>query len=227
MSAVLAAERGRVNANVHARIAGALYLIVICGGLFAGVVLDSILVSGDSAATAHNIRTTETLWRSAIAVHLIYLACAVAVYALLHRIFSPDQPLLAVLALVFALVSAGIEGASLLYLYAPLVLSSELAGAAALVRLYPVGFGFALFFFAGFCLFIGITIIRSDLIPRLIGGLMIAARLAYILNTIALVVAPALASILFPWVLLPSLVGESALALWLTVKGVRPPKPRE
>src|SRR5256885_14848654 len=57
-----------------ARIAGALYLIVIAGGLFAGIIQDSLTVNGNAAATAAAIVAHESLWRWGIAVHLIYLA---------------------------------------------------------------------------------------------------------------------------------------------------------
>ena len=43
------------------------------------------------------------------------------------------------------------------------------------------------------------------------------AGAAYLLNSQALLLAPALARALFPAVMLPVLVGELAFALWLTV----------
>ena len=47
-----------------ARIAGALYLINILGGAFAiGFVPAMLVVSGDPAATAHNIQAHELLYR--------------------------------------------------------------------------------------------------------------------------------------------------------------------
>ena len=47
-----------------ARIAGALYLINIVLGAFATAIVPAIVVvSGDAAATAHNIQTHELLYR--------------------------------------------------------------------------------------------------------------------------------------------------------------------
>src|SRR5881227_2431530 len=84
-----------------ARIAGALYLLVIAGGLFAGIVQDSLIVNGDAPATASAIATHESLWRCGVAVHLIYLAIPTTVMnVLLYRIFKPLEPALALLALV-------------------------------------------------------------------------------------------------------------------------------
>lgn len=48
----------------QARIAGFLYLIIIAAGFFAeGYVRGSVIVSGDAAATAHNILASEQLYR--------------------------------------------------------------------------------------------------------------------------------------------------------------------
>jgi ABC-type multidrug transport system permease subunit len=94
---------------MRARIAGALYVIVIVGGLFAGIVQDSVTVSGDAAATASAIAAHHSLWRWGIAVHLIYLAAAATVVnVLLYRILKPVQPTLALLALAFGIVSQAI-----------------------------------------------------------------------------------------------------------------------
>jgi hypothetical protein len=55
---------------------------------------------------------------------------------------------------------------------------------------------------------------------RIGGLLMTLAGLCYLGNSFALLPAPALASALLPFVLLPAFVGELCFALWLTFKGV-------
>src|SRR5256714_15069859 len=55
-----------------ARIAGALYLINIVLGAFATAIVPAIVVvSGDAAATAHNIQTHELLYRPRPVAHLV------------------------------------------------------------------------------------------------------------------------------------------------------------
>ncbi|MBU0911730.1 MAG: hypothetical protein KKF22_04260 [Gammaproteobacteria bacterium] len=44
--------------------------------------------------------------------------------------------------------------------------------------------------------------------------------LCCLLNSLALLLAPALASLLFPWVLMPVLAAELSLSLWMIIKGV-------
>jgi hypothetical protein len=216
-----------------ARIAGALYVFVIVGGLFAAIVQDSLTVSGDAAATTAAIAAHESLWRWAIAVHLIYLAVpATIVNVLLYRIFKPVAPTLALLALAFGIVSQAIEATAVLPLFVPLVKpGSALASLGEgdrqaftylALRLSETGFGLALFFFSGFCAAIGAAILRSPIVPKAIGTLMVVAGGCYFISTLSNMIAPPLAHFLSPWIIIPCFVGETSLALWLLIKGTRP-----
>jgi len=217
----------------EARMAGALYWIVIAGGLFAGAVQGYLTVPGDLAGTAHAIAAHETLWRWGIAVHLIYLAGpAIIMDVLLYRIFKQVQPTLALLALAAALTAGAVEGAALLQLYVPLALGESGNALAALgegqrqalaylaIRLYDTGSGFALLFFSGFCAATGVLVLRSRLLPGALGMMMLLAGICYFVNSLATIVAPALAGVLLPWILLPCLIGEVSMATWLVVKGI-------
>jgi hypothetical protein len=218
----------------QARIAGLSYLMVIAGGLYAEVIVRaSLLVPGDAAATARAIAANETLWRWGVAVHLLYFVPAIVTNVLICGLFRAVEPTLARLALVFSVVGVMIEAASLLHLYVPLAMIEESGALTALgegqrqalsylaIGLFDTGFGFALLFFAGFCVLIGTLILRSRLIPRVIGALMILAGLCYVVNTLALILSPALSDRLIPGILLPIGLAELSLALWLTAKGVQ------
>ncbi|HEV2121828.1 MAG TPA: DUF4386 domain-containing protein [Chloroflexota bacterium] len=218
----------------QARITGLFYLTVIAGGLFAeGFVRGSLIVPGDAAATVQSIAANESLWRLGLAVHLLYLVAAVMMNVLLYGLFKPVQATLARLALVFSMTGVTVEAVNLLHLYVPLAMIDEGGALAALdegqrqalaylaIRLFPTGWGFALLFFAGFCVPTGVLILRSHLMPRVIGALMIVAGVCYLVNSLALILAPALSSVLVPWILLPCLLAELSLALWLAVKGVK------
>ena len=215
-----------------ARIAGALYWLVKVGGLFAGAVQEFLTVPGDPAATALAIAAQETWWRWGIGVHLLYLAFpAIIMDVLLYRIFKPVQPTLALLALASALTAGAVEGAALLQLYVPLA-AGEGGSLGALaeverhaltylaLRLYETGSGFALLFFSGFCAATGALILRSRLLPRAIGVMMLLAGICYFVNSLATVITPTLAGLLLPWIVLPCFVGEASLATWLLVKGI-------
>lgn len=217
----------------QARIAGICYLLVIAGGVFAAVfVRESLFVAGDAAATAAAIAANEALWRVGIAVHLAYLVAGAAFVVILYGLFRRVHATLALLALVLAVADIAIEALLLTGLYVPVMLMEESGALGGLdeaqrhavaylaVRGFLVGWSFALFLFAGFCAIIGLLIVRSRLVPRAIGILMIAAGAGYLVNGLTGIVAPTLAAALLPWTLLPPFVGELSFALWLTAKGV-------
>jgi hypothetical protein len=216
-----------------ARVAGVLYLVIIAGGLFAeAFVRDRLIVAGDAAATARNILDHALLYRLGFAVHLFYLACALALAVILYDMFRRVSSSLALLALCFNVVAIAIEAGNLLNHFAPLRMLTDagLSGldtgqlhamAYAHARLFASGFGMSLVFFGFFCLAIGALIYRSTFLPRTIGVLMVVAGACYLFNSFAVFLSPGLAAYLFPWILLPCLLAELSLALWLTVKGIR------
>lgn len=72
-----------------ARIAGSLYLIMFVGAVFAGsVVRTRIVLPGDAAATADNIRASATLFRVGFVIDLVQVA------SFRPRTCSPTPPAL-------------------------------------------------------------------------------------------------------------------------------------
>lgn len=219
--------------QVAARVAGLLYLLIIAGGLFAQVfVRERLIVAGDAGATAINLLEHATLYRMGFGVHLFYLLCATALAVILYDMLRRVSASLALLALCFDLVAITVEGVGLLDHLAPLRLLTDagLAGlepgqlhamAYAQARQFAYGFGMSLVFFGAFCIVAGVLIHRSGFLPRVLGVLMVVAGVCYLTNSFALFLAPGLAALLFPYVLLPCLVAELSLASWLLVKGIR------
>ena len=79
------------------------------------------------------------------------------------------------------------------------------------------------------CLVRGWLIIKSAYFPAFLGWLIVLAGLSYLVNSLALLMAPALANLLFPAILIPPLVGELTMCLWMIFVGVnlqRWPQPR-
>jgi hypothetical protein len=205
--------------RLKARIAGWCYLSVIAGGLFAEVAVRStVIVPGDVAATAGNIAAHETLWRWGLLVNLLYLLPGLAVNVLIPDLFRPAQATLARLAVACGTAAVAVEALNLLQLYTPLVTTPTAAP-----LLFAPGFALSLAIFAGFCGLTGVLILRSALVPRLLGALMILAGASYLINSATLFVWPALQSDLMPAILLPCLVGELSLALYFVIRGVREP----
>lgn len=214
-----------------ARIAGFFYLIIIATGMFAELgVRGQVIVPGDAAATAQNILANETLYRLGFVSEMATISCAALVLALLYVLLKPAGALLARFALIVNIVAIAIEGAGLIFDYAPLIYLKASYAAAfseqmqvlayASLRLQSVAYDIGLAFFAFFCLPVGWLIIKSGYLPWLIGVLLIIAGLCYAANSFTGFLAPPLRAAMLPWVLLPCLIGEAALALWLLIVGV-------
>src|SRR6266516_3021201 len=95
-----------------ARIAGALYLINIVLGAFATAIVPAIVVvSGDAAATAHNIQTHELLYRLGLVAHLVVTVTNVPLALIFYELFKVVNRRLALLDAFFILVATAIEAA--------------------------------------------------------------------------------------------------------------------
>jgi hypothetical protein len=225
------------RARLIARAGGVLYLlIIVLGALGEGVVRGSIVVPGNATATAANLRSTEWLWRLGVVGEIVVLTCATALALVLYVLLRRVSRELALMAAFFNLVSIAIEGVAAVSLATALLPLSSAAYLNAFapeqihamtmlsIRTHAVGFGVALIFFGVECVILGYLIHRSEYMPRSIGMLMQIAGICYVINSVALLLSPRLASQLFPTILIPSLIGELSLALWLLVKGVRAEK---
>jgi len=219
--------------RLKARIAGALWLIIIIAASFAEFyVRGRIVVDGDAAATATNILAHEPLYRLGAAAALIYLLCDIAVALILYELLRPVNKGLSLLASFFRLAMVAILGANLLNLFAPLVLlkgaplltafKADQLQALALVslKLYTEVFFIALLFFGFHCLLIGYLVYKSTFLPRIVGALMAIAGLCYMTHSFARVISPEVAVRLFTYLMPLGLPGELSLTLWLLAIGV-------
>jgi hypothetical protein len=218
--------------RLKARIAGALYLIVIVTAGFAEIfVRGRLLARGDAAATAANILAHEFLYRLGGAADLINLACDTALALLFYELLKPVSRSLSLLAAFFRLMHAAILAVSTLGHFAPLiflggahdlnVFSAEQLQELALVslRLHGQGYHITLMFFGFSSLLLGYLICRSLFLPRILGVLLAVAGSCYLIISFANFIAPAFRARI-SLILLPSGMAELSLMLWLLVMGV-------
>jgi len=222
-----------MSPRTQARIAGALYLIVIAGGIFAELgVRGRLMAHNDAAATARNILAHEQLYRLGFAAEVFYLVlCNVPITLIFYNLFRVVSRSLALLVVYFSLIGTAIEAFSMVFHYAPLVLlgggpalsgvpTAELQALSyASLRMFDNGFAIALLFFGGYCLALGIMIVRSALIPPLIGTLLVIEGVAYLVNSFTTFLAPHWASRVFA-VLQVTALAEVFLCLSLLFMGV-------
>ncbi|MBZ9612632.1 DUF4386 domain-containing protein [Rheinheimera maricola] len=216
----------------YVRFAGCCYLLIIGLGLyFETMVRGNLIVAGDAIATAAQISAAQTLWRSGIVADLCMQLLDIPIIVLFYLLFKRVNAALNLTATGFNLIQTAMLVANKLTLMLPLLLagsgvylaafSAEQRDALAYLAIQLHGYGFAigLLFFALACIIRGYLIIKSQLFPKILGLMLGLAGVCYLINTLALLMAPDVAAKLFPWIMLPVLVGELSLSLWMIVKG--------
>ncbi|WP_310559006.1 DUF4386 domain-containing protein [Flavobacterium sp.] len=214
----------------YARIGGVLYLIIIIAGLFGQLMVrEALVVSGDPTATANKIMNSEMLWRIGISVDLIMQICDLPLMLIFYLLLKPVNKNLALLTLLFNLIQTAVLVANKLNLLMALFLLGDATYlnnfnpdqlhtlSYIYIKLHDAGFGVGLIFFGFVCLIEGYLIFKSKYFPKAIGILMQIAGLCYLINCFTLLLAPKFLSNL---VLVPCLIGELSLCLWLIFKGV-------
>lgn len=221
----------------YARIAGFIYLAIILLGLFGEVaVRGTLVVGGDAAATAANISASPLLWRAGIAGDLLMQVLDIPQIVIFYFLLRPVSESLALLAAFFNLIQTAVLALNKVTLMVPLLLLDSAASPGSLpvhdiealsylaIRLHDRGFAIGLLFFAFTCLILGYQIYKSGYLPKFLGVLMQLAGISYLVNTMVLILAPALMPSLFPGVFVLAFVGEASLCLWLIAKGVDVPR---
>jgi len=225
-----------INIKAYARLGGLLYLIIIVIGVLGeSVIRGKLVISGDPEATARAILAAEWLWRLGVGGQDLLLLCAVGLTLIWYVLLRPVNAHLAQAVAFFGLVSLAVESVGALHLHAVL---TPLSGSAYLKVIDPQqlhllayqsvvahahAFGMALIFFGVECLIVGHLIRKSGYIPKAIGWLMQLAGVCYLVNSFAMILYPPLQDMLFPVILLPSFIGESAFCLYLLIKGIDVP----
>ena len=220
-----------LSPQAKARLAGFCYLVTIGVGAFDHLfVAGRLIVPGDAAATAQNLVASASLYRVAFALDMIPAYAVVTV--LFYDLFKPVDRSLSLLAAVFSLLGGAVGSAIGVLQLAPVValrdiptmsglaVDQQLTLVSLFLELHHVGFTISLAFFGFYCAVLGWLIMTSGLMPRIVGGLMAVAGVAWVTYAFAAFVAPPAAAGLGPWALGVGTLGEGALTLWLLSFGV-------
>jgi hypothetical protein len=163
---------------------------------------------------------------------LVGTACYVAVTALLYLLLKPVNDTVSLTAAFFSLTGCAIWGMGCVFDLAVFialgrgeylsVFSSEQLQVIALVflKLNSAAFGIGMVFFGVYCTLIGYLIVRSGFLPRILGALVVAAGLGHLISMFATLLAPSSTAFMFPYIMLPGVIGELSLTLWLLIFGV-------
>ena len=225
-------SHNEISPKKYARFAGLLYLVIIVFGLSGEILVRSaLIVPGDPTATASNILTDTPLFRTGFFADSIMFLCDVALAVLIYILLKPAGKVIALAAMCFRLAQSAVLALNLLHYHAALMIlnDSGIAGeftgnqlnalAAFFLDLHSYGYDLGLLFFGVHCLLLGYLVFQSGYLPKILGVLTVAAGSTYLAGSYIRFLLPDYVEVVQP-VYIICIVTETALCLWLLIKGV-------
>jgi uncharacterized protein DUF4386 len=221
----------------QSRIAALLYFISCLPAPFALLyVPNTLIVRGDAAATANNLRNCEGLLRAGMAVELFSATAVIFAVLAFYRLFKAVSHKHAMAFMILFLISIPIsylnvlnDLAALPFARGPAFLTAvfDKAQLDALVlfflRLHNQGVILAQIFWGLWLFPFGIVILRSGFIPRFVGIAAILAGSGYVISSSVSLFLPASVQGIGQLAMILG-VGELTF-LWLLIWGAKRPQP--
>lgn len=215
-----------------ARIAGALYLaIAVCGGFSIGYVPMQI-VAGDAATSSGNLLANPALFKLGVLADSAVILFELAITAILYQMFRYVGPKTAMVALISRAGMITVMGVNLMFwvmpyilLTGPTTLDAEQIQALAqfCFDAHAMGVFVWQLFFGVHLLALGWLILKSHLVPHMLGyGLFIGAW-GYLIQGMAKLTFVDIALINHTYIALLVIVtlSEISFGLWLLIRGGR------
>lgn len=220
-----------------ARWTGVGYLIIFITGFFANfLVIEGMVVDGDAPTTANNIATQLSTFRWGLFAFLIMVIVDVLLAGPLYLLLKPVSEHRSRFSSWLRLVNGTIFGVALFNLFGILNLFSE-AGlhgdpsnpeiqqqAASYLLAFDQIWLIGLVFFGLHLLLLGNLIWRSEHFPKWIGALLLFAGVGYLVDSFTHLLLPTYSdyqNFFEMMVIIPGVLGEFSLTLWLLIRGVR------
>ena len=217
----------------NARIAGFFYLALVLVGPFRLLYIPTVLfVTGDPAATAHNIASHESLFRLGIFSDLVAATLDIFVVLSLYRLLNGVDRSLATIMAVLGIVDVPIYFMNTLNDFAALLFArgtafiavfdpaQRIAMTVLFVNLHHFGAVVNEVFWGLWLLPFGILVYKSGFLPRFLGVWLVLNCFAYLAQNVVGVLVPQYADAVSN-VAFPLQFGEIAIMLWLIVMGAR------
>lgn len=220
-----------------ARRAGALYLVsAVMGAVGIIYVPLAFFVPGDAVGTARRILDGEQIYRLAILSDLtsqmLWIFLVVTLYTLLRDVDRGRAVLMLVSAAVIvptAFVNVVLQIAPLVFLSGADFLSvfstpqlNALAHGSLALR--QSGLVAASAFWGLWLLPFGLLVMRSGMFPRILGVLLIAGGIAYIVSSFASIALPGSRQVVMLAAVPFYAIGELSMIAWLLIKGAEEPR---
>lgn len=216
-----------------ARIAGVSYLVMFMLAIFANfVVREGLVEPGDPAGTVTNISNSIGLFRLGMLAFVVIFVLDVVIAWALHVVFRDGNRDVSLATAWFRLIYSALLGVALVPMFQVLqilggeslgFLTSDQVEAQTMIELasFESTWLIGLVAFGVHLVMLGVLIVRSELVAKALGFILMAAGLAYVLDTFAqgmLADYEAVAGVFLVAVGLPSMIGEGWLGLWLLLR---------
>ncbi|WP_062318192.1 DUF4386 domain-containing protein [Demequina maris] len=205
-----------------ARLAGALYLSFILASVLADQIGRIGLSNED--ALADLIATAETRFRVGLVFALVSQLLFLLAAWVLHVLLRPFGRSLALLFLLLNAVGVAVYAASLVVLTVGLAPEAPAGAALVAIDLHGNGVVAAQLFFSTWLVPLGILLLRSRLVPRALGYLVLLDAVAVAFWFLQALLVPDRPELSYP-AFAVSLLAEAGLSLWLLIRGVPEPAP--
>ncbi len=230
---------GMIAKKKTARIAGLLYMLLALTGVFNLIYVPStLIVSGDAAATANNITSSELLFRTGILSGLISNVIFVFLVLVLYRLLKDVSHKQAILMVTLVVISVSTTFANTFNQIAALILLSgadflsvfenpQLESVAyVFLRLHSYGLQIIQIFWGLWLFPFGFLVYKSRFIPKVLGVLLMIAGFAYLLSSFTFLVVPQYKDAISPLITLLE-TGELPIIFWLLIVGARDQSERQ
>lgn len=219
------------------RIAGLLFLILIITGVFAEFfVRQKLYVLDDPAVTSQNIIENQWLFRLGFVSDLV-MSTLFFIYAyVLYLIFKPIHKHMSLFLLLCAVISVAMFCQNSLNQFAVLDLltnanytdefqQNQLQVLALFFQnIHTKGYYVNQLFFGMYLFPLGYMIIKSGLVPKIIGVFLILGCIGDLIDFVVYFLYPNAESVVLNNITIPADIGEFSLCLWFLIMGVRSQK---
>jgi hypothetical protein len=217
------------SVKTYCRAVGIFLILSMFAGWYGEMYVPSLMMTGDAATTADQLRLHGGLFRLGFAAYLLEAVSDIVLAWLLYVLLKPVHRELALLSAFFGLVSMSLFAVTkMFYFAAPIFLSGhryltafppgQLESLASLfLSLYAGLSGLTMVFYGIAWIVRGYLTYQSGYLPRLLGALMVAAGVGFAAKTITYVLAPG-----YSWdiLLAPMFLNTIAVAVWMLARGV-------
>jgi hypothetical protein len=218
----------------RARLAGILYLLMGLTGAFNLLYIPAaFMVRGDATATARRITDAALTYRIVVLSGLLSNILFVFLLVSLYNLFKDIDKTHAMLMVIFVSVAVAVDVVNLINQIAPLILLSgaDFLSVFTKPQLDALALGFLRLWshgnyldeaFWGLWLFpLGVLVMKSRFIPRILGIFLIAACFAYLAASFTSIVLPAHQHIVSLVAVPFEGLGELSFVAWLLVRGAK------